>query len=198
MSDYKLTAYPPLAALSIERRGASLVEVDGYALCSLAVPLGGRQALGQCLQTALGLALPAIGNSCLSSDGMYRLLGLQQDQFFLTAEAESGTVTPFVATLVEDKAYVTDQSDSWAKLRLNGPIAREVLMRLCMIDLHPIAFTTGAVVRTVMEHMSVILLKESDESFILFTPRSSAGSFVHAVEEAMNSCAAKKAHGSSS
>ncbi|MEM8987082.1 MAG: sarcosine oxidase subunit gamma [Pseudomonadota bacterium] len=188
MSDYQLTARAPLGGLSIELGALSLTEIDAYALGSIAAPRGERTRLADRLGVALGLAMPAVGASSLSQDGSLRLLGLQQDQYFLMFKADPGAAISFLTEKVGDAGYVTDQSDSWAKLCLKGHLARQALSRLCMIDLHPKQFADGAVARTVMEHIGVILLKETDDSFVLFTPRSSVRSFVKVIEDGMRSC----------
>ena len=79
-------------------------------------------------------------------------------------------------------AYVTDQSDSWAMLRIAGAGARAALERICMLDLDAAAFPEGRVARTVMEHLAAIILRDGPDSFLLMSPRSSARSFLHAVE----------------
>lgn len=78
--------------------------------------------------------------------------------------------------------YLNDQSDSWVMLRVAGAGVRRALERLCPLDLHPDAFAPGAVARTVMEHLAVIVLHEAEDTFVLLSPRSSAASFLHEIE----------------
>ncbi|MGI9271976.1 MAG: sarcosine oxidase subunit gamma, partial [Woeseiaceae bacterium] len=131
---------------------------------------------------AYGCAIPEPGSSNPSDDGELHLLGLQNDQIF--ALLQSATDQP--ATTVSDRlgnvSYCTDQSDSWAMLRLSGSDCRLALRRICMLDLDPDCFTVGAVARTTMEHLGVIVWHDTPDSFLLLSPRSSAHSFLHAVE----------------
>jgi len=79
-------------------------------------------------------------------------------------------------------AAVTDQSDSWVVLEVSGERSHDVLERICPIDLHDSQFPDGAVARTMMEHLSVIVVRSSNR-FVLLSPRSSADSFRHALTQ---------------
>ena len=112
-----------------------------------------------------------------------------QDQWFAEARRDDGIA--FAKGLSEalgETASVTDQSDGWIQLRIVGPQARGVLEKLCPLDLHPEVFSVGSVARTAMEHLGVIVAR-SDEasSFRLLTARSSARSFLHALQVAADS-----------
>jgi sarcosine oxidase subunit gamma len=63
------------------------------------------------------------------------------------------------------------------------------LERICPIDLHPQAFAVGAVARTLMDHLNVIILREGGDTFLLMSARSSARSFWHAVETSIRNIA---------
>jgi sarcosine oxidase subunit gamma len=67
-------------------------------------------------------------------------------------------------------------------LRVSGPKSRIALERICPLDLHPSTFPQGRVARTLMEHLGVIILHEGPDTYLLLSARSSAGSFLHAVE----------------
>ena len=57
---------------------------------------------------------------------------------------------------------VTDVSDYYTVLELDGPDAAAQLARGCPLDLHPSAFATGRCAQTRMGHASVMLHKTSD------------------------------------
>ena len=65
---------------------------------------------------------------------------------------------------------------------MSGTGVRVALERICPLDLDDQAFPEGRVARTAMEHLSVIILRDGPDSFLLMSPRSSARSFRHAVE----------------
>ena len=111
-----------------------------------------------------------------------RLLGLQQDQVFALFNHGGNRPVAEIEKAVGGAGYYTDQSDSWAILRLTGAAAIPALERICTLDLDTAAFPIGAGARTGMEHLNVILLREEADGFILMSARSSAASFLHAVE----------------
>ena len=83
---------------------------------------------------------------------------------------------------IADTAYLTDQSDSFAIVRIKGARSRDALERICPIDLHLDEFSVGTVTRTLMEHLGVIILREDEDAFMLMSARSSARTFWHAVQ----------------
>lgn len=180
MSETGLKATSPLDGFSLKEPGVLLVEVSGLAVIAISVPKGGEAALETALQSALGLAWPATGGSSVSDD--HRLLGLSRDQAFLLFPHEGAGAENTVATGIAEAGYLFDQSDAWVMLRLQGPHSRAALERICMLDLDDAVFPDGAVSRTLMEHLSVIILREARDRYLLMSPRSSAGSFLDAVE----------------
>ena len=182
MSDFTLSARSPLGGVKLEFDGAAIDETTGVAIVSLATPHGGEDALADAVKSAYGTGLPAVGQSAMSKTDNARFLRLAQDQTFLLFDEPAGRPLDAIAREIADAAYLSDQSDSWAMIRVSGPKSRTALERICLLDLHPSAFPEGHVARTVMEHLGVIILHEAPDTFVLMSARSSAGSFLHAVE----------------
>ena len=183
MADFALTARSPLDGYERSFGTVTLAEVTGLSLVSAAVPQGGDDAFAAALAAGLGTARPATGDSTPGDRYGARLLGMQPDQLFILFEApDPDRPALTVAEALGPAAYVTDQSDSWAMLRIAGAGVRAALERICMLDLDDAAFPEGRVARTVMEHLAVIILRDGPDSFLLMSPRSSARSFLHAVE----------------
>ncbi len=88
-------------------------------------------------------------------------------------------------------AAVTDQSDGWAGLSLAGPDVGEVLARLVPVDLA--ALSPPASIRTLLNHLPLLLLLPEREVFELWSFRSMAGSLVHELSGAIRSVAARRA-----
>ena len=175
-----LQATTPLDGRSITIGKTALWVQADLPLYSLSIPLGGDAAFEAALASSFGLSRPAPGQ--FTESDAFRLCGLAQDQFFLTALDPQ---TPDDAALkgkLGDSAYVTDQSDSWVTLQLNGELAFAAMERICPINLAPAAFPPGSLARTSMEHLSAIVMAENDGSLTLLSPLSSAESFWHAVE----------------
>ena len=183
MADFALTARTPLGGYAHSFGSVTLAEVTGLSLVSAAVPQGGDAAFAAALAAGLGAARPATGDSAAGERYGARLLGMQPDQLLiLFAAPDPDRAAGTVVEALGPDAYVTDQSDSWAMLRIAGAGARAALERICMLDLDDAAFPEGRVARTVMEHLAVIILRDGPDSFLLMSPRSSARSFLHAVE----------------
>ena len=183
MSDSALTARSPLDGYGRTIGTVTLAEVAGLALVSAAVPRDDDEAFAAALARGFGAARPAPGDSTLGDRLATRVLGMQPDQVFILFELpDQGQVMQTAAAALGSAAYVTDQSDSWALLRMSGAGTRVALERICPLDLDDEAFPEGRVARTAMEHLSVIILRDGPDSFLLMSPRSSAHSFRHAIE----------------
>lgn len=95
-----------------------------------------------------------------------------------------------VAGLKLKGAAITDQSDGWAGMRLEGALTREVVARLCPLDLRLSAFGQGDVARTEFAHMMSIVIARSD-GLDVFVMRSFAKTAVHHLKDAALSVAAQ-------
>ena len=183
MAESALTARTPLDGYAGTFGGVTLAEAAGLSLVSAAVPNGGGDAFAAALAEGFGTSRPSTGESVPGDRLGARILGMQPDQMFILFEApDPDRAAEAVSSALGPAAYVTDQSDSWAMLRIEGRGVRAALERICMLDLDDAAFPQGRVARTVMEHLAVIILRDGADSFLLMTPRSSARSFLHAVE----------------
>lgn len=186
MVDAALTARPPLGGYRRAIGTVEIAEIAGLALVSAAVPLEGDPAFEAALVEGFGAARPATGDSTLGERYGARILGMQRDQAFILFEPpDPDRAVETVEAALGPAAYVTDQSDSWAMLRIEGVGVRAALERICPLDLDDEAFPAGRVARTAMEHLAAIVLRDGTESFLLMSPRSSARSFLHAVERAV-------------
>lgn len=190
MAEFALDPRSPLDGYAETFGSVALAEVTGLALVSAAIPNGGDEAFAAALAEGLGAARPATGASVAGDRYGARLLGMQPDQLFILFDApDPDRAAETVADALGPAAYVTDQSDSWAMLRIAGAGVRAALERICMLDLDAAAFPEGRVARTVMEHLAVIILRDGADSFLLLSPRSSARSFLHAVEVSIGNTA---------
>jgi heterotetrameric sarcosine oxidase gamma subunit len=166
-----LTAQSPLGGISEDFDGLSIAEATGMAIVSL-------EAFGRAVKAAYGIVPPAVGPA--GKDNA-RFICLARDQFFLLFDDTGTDPVATVSQRLSGTAYLTDQSDGWALLGISGPRSRAAMERICPLDLHPAIFAIGAAARTVMEHLNVIVLREAEDRFLLMSPRSSSGSFLHAV-----------------
>ena len=189
----QLTPFSPLAAVSplgghaSSHGGTSLAEVTGLAFVSLAVSQGNEAAFARAVKKAWKIEVPSPGTSATTGD--IRLIWTAPDQYHLLmpepAGNPSGDLLAPVMKAISDTAWLTDQSDSYCMLRLEGHRAREALARICPLDLHPGSFAVDAAGRTAMEHLGVLLIREQADRYLLMSARSSAQSFLHAVETSL-------------
>ena len=84
-------------------------------------------------------------------------------------------------------AAVTDQSDGWACVRIEGQ-AVDVLARLSPVDLREAA----GVRRTLIGHMSAVLIARADGAIDVMVMRSMAKTLVHELEVAATGVAARR------
>ena len=170
---------PSLDGRTLDTGSVSVSEVVDRALVSVAFKISDRERIG----AAFGSSLPAVGFS-QASDRAGTLLGLQIDQVWCLLEHTGAAMDKAVAAQLGDTrgVYLTDQSDAWSLLGLSGVSSISVLERLCPLDLDDSTFPVNSVARTVIEHVGVIILRTGNDSFELITPRSSAASFMHAIE----------------
>jgi sarcosine oxidase subunit gamma len=133
---------------------------------AVAARLGGFPAPGQVLETATG-----------------RLVWAGREAAMLWG------IPPDLAGL----AAVTDQSDGWAGLQLAGPDAAEVLARLVPVDLAALA--PPAAIRSLLNHLPLLLIHPAPDVFDLWSYRSMAGTLAHEVETAARRVAARAARG---
>ncbi|MBX2839242.1 MAG: sarcosine oxidase subunit gamma [Gammaproteobacteria bacterium] len=184
MDSLNLAPTPALGGWQAHHPGITVRELSNHSLVSIAAPLNGRDTLQQTLSSKLSLELPITGQFSASSD--HTLLGLQPDQWFLKIGQASVNPVAEIADSIGASAHLTDQSDSWVVIELEGIHARLVLERICPIDLHPDVFSIGSVTRTSMEHLGVIIYRTATDTFVLLSARSSAESFRHALEVSIN------------
>ena len=180
MADFTLTAASPLAGYDQTSGGIRLRNVTDLALVSIALPLGGGG--DSAVEHAFGMALPPVGKSQMSQDGTTRLARLGRDQLMALFAHASPDAESLIAAKLNGQAYTTDQTDVWVGLEMSGGPTRTALERICPIDLHPDTFGVDQVARTVMEHLGAVIIRTGEESYLLLSASSSAGSFLHALE----------------
>jgi heterotetrameric sarcosine oxidase gamma subunit len=179
-----LEARSPFGASLVAGRhgaaGADAVELRECRLgiAELAARRGQAADFAARLQAALSLDPPAAGQARVV--GSSSLLWIAPETWLLIVPPEPpGTLAPRLASVLGPAGAVVDQSHGLAALRLSGARARSVLAKGCRIDLHPKAFRTGQVARTIMAQVPTIL-HQTDElpSYRLLVPRTLAISYV--------------------
>ncbi|MCC5970894.1 MAG: sarcosine oxidase subunit gamma [Pararhodobacter sp.] len=179
-----LSAREPCAGLGLP------LTLGGCRLAALPVeritaiqPFPGKVAAVETVLRAQGLRFPAPGHS--HEAGGARIVWAGRETAFLFGMAAPEGLSAHAA--------LSDQSDGWAGLRLEGPDARAVLARLLPIDLRAGAFEPEACARAPLNHMQVLIRRAGEAAFDLFVYRSMAGTAVHELTDAMRAVAARQA-----
>lgn len=179
---FVLNASSPCAGLLPRKIGAlTLSEVDPGHLTALA-PYKGK-ALGEALKAAHGMALPA-PNRATGKAGA-RALWFGHAHYLLMG--------PPPDPALDEHAAVTDISDAWAVVQLDGAGVTDALARLTPIDLRASHFRRGHTARTYLRHMHASITKVGEEAFMIMVFRSMAQTLVHDLVTAMEGVAARAA-----
>jgi sarcosine oxidase subunit gamma len=88
-------------------------------------------------------------------------------------------------------AAVTDQTDAWAIMRIDGQGVEDVLARLVPVDLRPSKFKESHVAKTMLGHMSVTITRIGPQVFEVMVMRSMAQTLTHELSVAMRGVAAR-------
>ena len=166
---------PVAGLLPVSHGTARLSEVTHASILSIAPYDGAEAAVSKALEAAIGARLPAVGRSV---EGVKcEVLWTGRGQYFVLGRA-----------LPHLDAAVTDQSDAWACVALDGAEAEAVMARLCPLDLR--ALKEGHVARSLIGHMQAIIIRRAN-GYELMVFRSMAQTLVHEVARIMRSVAAQ-------
>lgn len=150
---------------------------EGLGIASLIASQEQEPALGRAIESRLGLSLPTKPAAVPSAS--HTLVWAGPGQWLLVATSHDGFAEDCAALTAH--AAVADQSDGRAVLSLSGTLARKVLAKGCMVDLHPRVFPVGATALTSIAYVGVHLWRSQDGPdgavYEIMVPRSMAGSF---------------------
>lgn len=164
-----LIASPALRHAPVTRGATTLALVDPGPITAVALLPGQGKAAAKALKP-LGFTMP-VPNRSLSAGGV-RLVWAGRDLAFLI-----GAPAPDLGAI---PAFA--QTDGWACLTLEGPLAADALMRLVPLDLRRMA--EGEAARAPLNHMQMVLWR-TPAGFALLVFRSMARSAWHEIDEAL-------------
>ncbi len=177
MADLIATS-PAQGHLPLARGSVTLTEAELAPITSVA-PFRGREAeVSAALEAAMRAGLPAPN----------RTTGKAGARAVSTGPGEALVLGVAVAP---EGAAVTDQSDAWVHLALEGAGARDVLARLTSVDLREGVFKRGHAARTLLFHVPVTLIRAGKDRWEILAPRSMAKTVLHDLSEAMIGVAAR-------
>jgi sarcosine oxidase subunit gamma len=175
-----LVATSPAAGLLPLHHGTVVLsEAEPSRITSVAPFAGKEKTVSAALTKAIGAGFPAPN----------RMTGSAGARIVWTGPGQAMVLGPEIAV---GQAALTDQSDAWAWLVLEGSDAREVLARLTPVDLRDRVFEVGHAARTLLFHMTATLMRTGPERWEILVFRSMAKTAVHDLQEAMRSVAAQR------
>lgn len=177
-----LSSKTPCEGLLPVSIGAFLLqEVDLGCLTALAPYSGQGSALSGTIQSIYGVTFPE-PNSTSTNDNT-QAIWFGRDIALLIGPAPDARLA--------DHAALTDQSDAWAAVMINGEGSEDVLARLSPVDLRPSVFTGGQTCRTLLGHMTASITRGPDNSLLILVFRSMAVTLVDELQEAMEAVTAR-------
>ena len=178
----ELKAKSPMAGLAPTTIGSvSLSEMDLSPMTSLAPWKAQGASLSAVMEKAHGVGYPEPGQALFSGD--VRAIWFGRDMALLTGVVPDAALSTCGA--------LTDQSDAWAAVRLEGAGAEDVLARLVPVDLRVAQFGPGATARTELAHMAASVTRLEDGAFLVMVFRSMAQTLLHDLKSAMEAVAAR-------
>ena len=128
-------------------------------------------AVGARFQAAFGAALPAMGRSL-------QLPAMHLIRFEPTVWLIEGDVAGLAEVLGADGS-LTAVGGGVVRVRLAGPGWRSLLMEGGVFDAESAQFSTGCSAATLIDHVNVRLLVESEDSCLAYVPLSYAPDMIH-------------------
>ena len=150
-----ITRSPAHELTPVEGPGVTLTEAPMGTIWAVMPHRGETEALSKALDRAHRLPFPAPGRLHGAKGVRIAWSGLDQAFLFGAVPAKGLGL----------HAALVDQSDAWAQLVLDGPAARDVLARWVPLDLSPRACPPGSSRRSLLGHMSALILHEGGNRF---------------------------------
>ncbi|TDK51595.1 sarcosine oxidase subunit gamma [Antarcticimicrobium luteum] len=138
-------------------------------------------ALSERLKAAHGMAFPS-PNRATGKAGARAIWAGREQALLLGPAPDPG---------LADHAALSDQSDAWTAVRLEGEAAEAVLARLVPVDLRGSVFKRGHTVRSQVAHMAGSVTRVGERAFLILVFRSMAATLVHDLKTAMEAVAAR-------
>jgi heterotetrameric sarcosine oxidase gamma subunit len=154
-----------------------LSEIVPLVITSIAPARGNEAAVSAALKKAHGMSFPAANRE--TGKGGARCVWMGPGQAFLVGP--EAKIIPGAA--------MTDQSDGWAMMQIEGVDCEAVLARLVPIDLRVTSFKRGHTARTKLNHVPLSITRTGVNRLELMVFRSMAKTVIEEVSLAMKSVA---------
>ena len=140
--------------------GLTMAELSGFELVQVMARRGMWSAADQACKEVYGKAAPA-RPQVIEADGAL-LVWSGPDQFLVLSARGGGSAMERARLAFAGMASLSEQSDGRSLIRIAGARARDMLAKVCSLDLHPGVFPVGAAAATSIDHTSVNLWRGAD------------------------------------
>jgi len=168
----------PLGGYEKSWDGMSVTEVTDQEIVAIASAMGDEKAFASQFHKHFGKTLPKPGKVINVKGG--HCMWTAPDQYWLFLNGENINADRDIAAKFGESAYTTLQTDGWAQINLSGPRTLHMLERFVPLDIA--GFKVGDATRTRAHHLPIVIARIGEDEYRLISPRSSAGSFIHALE----------------
>lgn len=156
--------------------GVAAREVGGLAAATLVARAGKTAAL---VSACTAAGLPLVDAPRMGMGAGLEAIGTAPGRWLVLAEGTGGRALRHrLEAIGPGLAAVTDQSDANLILDIQGPRARDALMKGVTLDLDPAAFAPGDVATTIVAHVGVTFWRREGETFRFVVGNSYAPAFL--------------------
>lgn len=171
--------------------------------CDGLLPLAiGQVTLSEVMPTAMTSVSPLMGAQAALSDAMTKAHGVpypdpnvaigdDTTRAVWFGRTHAMLIGPVPDPLLSGYAALTDQTDAWAVVRLQGDSAETVLARLIPVDLRLSVFGVEKTIRSQLSHMMASVTRVDENTFQIMVFRSMAKTLVHDLKTAMAAVATR-------
>lgn len=166
----------PLSALNGASSSTGIVPVRELPLQGMITLRGdmGAPALKKAVKDAVGLKMPALGEA-LSDKGKTACRMSPDEVLLLCGYGEvAASLQAAQDAFGDTHSLVVNVSDARAAFEVSGPFAREVMAKLCPVDLAPGRFEPGMFRRTRMGQVAAAFRMPAADTFHIICFRSQA------------------------
>lgn len=166
MAELEWTATTPLSRIHVAGRhgaaqgaaGVTMAELTDFELVQVMARRGQWGAVAQACAEAYGKTAPARPQAVNGQGAL--LVWSGPDQFLILSPR--GAAVERARTSFSGMASLSEQSDGRSLIRISGPRARDMLAKVCSLDLHPAVFPVNTAAATSLDHTSVNLWRGED------------------------------------
>ena len=140
--------------------GLTMAELSDFELVQVMARRGQWSGVAQACAEGYGKSAPAKPQA-VSAEGAL-LIWSGPDQFLVLSRRGEGSAMERARLAFAGMASLSEQSDGRSLLRISGARARDMLAKVCSLDLHPAVFPVGSAAATSIDHTSVNLWRGED------------------------------------